>query len=143
MDRAILYVNPLTFPIAVERVAQRSARFTGRPIALAPGGPNVMDRAIIWSASSEATLAGITVGMPIYQALRRCPDLVILPPRYGLYRRAAEALERILCPFVPIIEPHTLGHAYGDLTGTVKLFGPATDVAAKIRREIRGRLGLP
>jgi len=143
MDRAILYVNPLTFPIAVERVAQRSARLAGRPVALAPGGPHVMDRAIIWSASPEAALAGITVGMPIYQALRRCPDLVILPPRYGLYRRAAEALERILCPFVPIIEPHTLGHAYGDLTGTFKLFGPATDVAAKIRREIRGRLGLP
>src|SRR3970040_1778565 len=104
MDRAILYVNPLTFPIAVERVAHRSARLAGRPVALAPGGPDVpgvMDRAIIWSASPEATLAGITVGMPIYQALRRCPDLMILPPRYGLDRRAAEALERILCPFVP------------------------------------------
>ena len=140
MDRAILYVNPLTFPIAVERVAQRSARLVGRPLALAPSGT---DRAIIWSVSPEAALAGIGVGMPIYQALRRCPDLVILPPRLGLYRRAAAALERILHPFIPIIEPHTLGHAYGDLSGTRKLFGPATDVAVKIRREIWGRLGLP
>lgn len=140
MDRAILYVNPLTFPIAVERVAQRSVRLVGRPLALAPGGT---DRAIIWSVSPEAVLAGIGVGMPIYQALRRCPDLVILPPRLGLYRRAAAALERILHPFIPVIEPHTLGHAYGDLSGTRKLFGPATDVAVKIRREIWGRLGLP
>ncbi len=140
MDRAILYVNPLTFPIAVERVAQRSARFLGRPLAIAPGRT---DRAIIWSASPEAALAGVTAGMPIYQALRRCPDLLLLPPRYGLYRRAALALERILHPYVPIIEPHTLGHAYGDLSGTRKLFGPATDVAVKIRREIWGRLGLP
>jgi DNA polymerase-4 len=60
-----------------------------------------------------------------------------------LYRRAADALERILRPFVPIIEPHTLGHAYGDLSGTYKLFGPATDIAARIRRDIWGRLGLP
>src|SRR3989442_10332242 len=137
MDRVILYVNPLTFPIAVERVAQRSARFLGRPLAIAPSGT---DRAIIWSASPEAVLAGIAVGMPIYQALRRCPDLVLLPPRYGLYRRAAQALERLLQPFVPIIEPHTLGHAFGDLSGTRKLFGPATDVAARIRRDIWGRL---
>ena len=86
---------------------------------------------------------GLEPGMPIYQALRRCPDLVLLPPRYGLYRRAAQALERILHPYVPIIEPHTLGHAYGDLSGTYKLFGPATDIAARIRREIWGRLGLP
>jgi DNA polymerase-4 len=140
MDRVILYVNPLTFPIAVERVAQHGSRLAARPVAIAPGGT---DRAIIWSASSEATLAGVAVGMPIYQALRRCPDLVLLPPRYGLYRRAAEALERILRPFVPVIEPHTLGHAYGDLSGTYKLFGPATDIAAKIRRDIWGRLGLP
>lgn len=140
MDRAILYVNPLTFPIAVERVAQRSTRLAGRPVALAPGGT---DRAIIWSASPEAALAGVEAGMPIYQALRRCPDLVLLPPRYGLYRRAAAALEGILHPYVPIIEPHTLGHAFGDLSGTFKLFGPATDIAARIRREIWGRLGLP
>lgn len=138
MDRAILYVNPLAFPIAVER--RVTARLAGRPVVLAPGGT---DRAIVWSASPEAALAGIAAGMPIYQALRRCPDLVLLPPRLGLYRRAARALERILLPFVPVIEPHLLGHAYGDLTGTRKLFGPALDVAATIRREIWGRLGLP
>jgi len=140
MDRAILYVNPLTFPIAVERVAQRGARLAGRPVAIAPGGT---DRAIIWSASPEAELAGVVTGMPIFQALRRCPDLVLLPPRYGLYRRAAQALEEILHPYVPIIEPHTLGHAYGDVSGTFKLFGHAADIAARIRREIWGRLGLP
>ncbi len=138
MDRVILYVNPLTFPIAVER--RILARLAGRPVALAPGGT---DRAIVWSASPEAACSGITVGMPVYQALRCCPDLVLLPPRLALYRRAAAALERILRPYVPIIEPHTLGHAYGDLTGTRKLFGPALDVAARVRREIWGRLGLP
>src|SRR5437879_12769352 len=138
VDRVILYVNPLTFPIAGERGI--SARFGVRPVALGPGGA---DRAVIWSASPEAALAGVAVGMPIYQALRRCPDLVILPPRLSLYRRAAQALEAILAPVVPVVEPHVLGHVYGDLTGTRKLFGPALDVAAKIRREIWGRLGLP
>jgi len=138
MDRVILYVNPLTFPIAVER--RILTRLAGRPVALAPGGT---DRAIVWSASPEAACSGITVGMPVYQALRCCPDLVLLPPRLSLYHRAAAALERILRPYVPVIEPHTLGHAYGDLTGTRKLFGPALDVAARVRREIWGRLGLP
>src|SRR3989442_1465897 len=138
MERVVLYVNPLTFPIAVER--RILARLAGRPVALAPGGT---DRAIVWSASPEAARAGIMVGMPIYQALRCCPDLVILPPRLALYRRAAAALERILLPFVPVVEPHTLGHAYGDLTGTRKLFGPAPDVAARGGREVWGRPGAP
>src|SRR2546427_12082923 len=75
MERTILYVNPLTFPIAVERWI--SARLGGRPVALAPGGT---DRAGVWSASPEAALAGVAVGMPIYHALRRWPDLGILPP---------------------------------------------------------------
>src|SRR5260370_18871266 len=138
MDRVILYVNPLTFPIAVER--RILARLVGRPVALAPGGT---DRAIVWSASPEAACSGITVGMPVYQALRCCPDLVLLPPRLSLYRRSPAALERILRPYVPIIEPHTLCHAYGDLTGTRKLSGPALDVAAPGRRQICGRLGPP
>src|SRR3989442_15860994 len=75
MERAILYVNPLTFPIAVER--RISARLGGRPVALAPGGT---DRAAVWSASPGGAPAGGAVGGPIYQALRRCPHLVVLPP---------------------------------------------------------------
>jgi hypothetical protein len=89
MDRAILYVNPLTFPIAVERVAQRSTRLAGRPMALA----GRTARAIIWSASRSGARRR-HVGMPIYQAYAAA-DLVLLPPRWPLPPRRA-ALERIL-----------------------------------------------
>src|SRR3989442_415243 len=91
VERTILYVNPLAFPIAVER--RLSARLGGRPVALAPGGT---DRAVVWSASPEAALAGIEAGMPIYQALRRCPGLLILPPRLAraLQRRADRRARR-------------------------------------------------
>src|SRR5438445_99723 len=89
VDRVILYVNPLTFPIAVER--RISARLGGRPVALAPGGT---DRAVVWSASPEATLAGVAVGMPIYQALRRCAGTAIPSPRCPARRKKSASSSR-------------------------------------------------
>jgi DNA polymerase-4 len=81
--------------------------------------------------------------MPVRIAQRLCPDLVLLPPNPQLYARASRALHEILRTFAPTIEPRGYGHAFLDLTGTGRLFGPAHDVAARIRRESKERLRLP
>ena len=81
--------------------------------------------------------------MPVRQALKRCPDLVLLPPNPRLYARASRALHEVLRIYAPVIEPHGYGHAFLDLTGTGRLFGPAVDVAARVQREVRERLRLP
>jgi DNA polymerase-4 len=80
--------------------------------------------------------------MPVRQARRLCPDLVVLPPNPRLYARASQALHQILQAFAPAIEPRGYGHAFLDLTGTTGLFGQPEDVAARIRREASTRLGL-
>jgi DNA polymerase-4 len=81
--------------------------------------------------------------MPVRKAQRLCPDLIVLPPNPKLYARASRALHEILRTFAPAIEPRGYGHAFLDLTGTGRLFGPPQDVAARIRREARERLRLP
>ena len=81
--------------------------------------------------------------MLVRQALKRCPDLVLLPPNPRLYARASRALHEVLRIYAPVIEPHGYGHAFLDLTGTRRLFGPAVDVAARVQREVHERLRLP
>ncbi len=111
-----------------------------RPVAVAPPGA---DRAVILALSAEARRAGITRGMPVRAARKLCPDLILLPPNPRLYARASRALHQILQIYAPVIEPRGYGHAFLDLTGTGRLFGPAVDVAARVQREVRERLRLP
>jgi DNA polymerase IV len=136
--RSVLFVDPPAFCTTVEGLAAPALRT--RPVAVAPPGA---DRATILALSAEARLAGIERGMLVRQALKRCPDLVLLPPNPRLYARASRALHEVLRIYAPVIEPHGYGHAFLDLTGTGRLFGPAVDVAARVQREVRDRLRLP
>jgi DNA polymerase-4 len=136
--RSVLFVDPPAFCTTVEGLVAPALRT--RPVAVAPPGA---DRATILALSAEARLAGIERGMLVRQALKRCPDLVLLPPNPRLYARASRALHEVLRIYAPVIEPHGYGHAFLDLTGTGRLFGPAVDVAARVQREVRERLRLP
>jgi DNA polymerase IV len=110
-----------------------------RPVAVAAPGA---DRATILALSDEAKSAGISRGMPVTRAKKLCPDLVLRPPNPRLYARASRALHEILRCYAPIIEPRGYGHAFLDLTGTGRLFGPPVDVARRIQRETAERIGL-
>ena len=136
--RSVLYVDPPAFCTTLEELVAPSLRM--RPLAIAPPAA---DRAAILALSAEARLAGLQPGMPVRKAQRICPDLIILPPNPELYARASRALHQILKIFAPTIEPRGYGHAFLDLTGTGRLFGPPQDVAARIWREARERLRLP
>ena len=136
--RRVLYVDPPAFCATVERLVAPALR--DRPLAVAPPGA---DRATILALSPEARAAGIERGMAVRAARKRCPDLVLVPPNPTLYARASRALHRILRVWAPLIEPRGYGHAFLDLSGTERLFGAATDVAERIRREAWTRLRLP
>lgn len=137
MSRTILHIDINDFPVAVERVLE--PRLRQRPVAVAV---ETSSRALIAARSREAAANGVQRGMPLYQALKYCPDLTVLPPNEDLYRRATTALLQLLGRFTPVIEPLRFGHAYLDLTGSCRLFGSAVDAAARAQREIRDRLRL-
>jgi DNA polymerase-4 len=136
--RSVLFVDPPAFCTTLEGLVAPALRT--RPLAIAPPGA---DRAVILALSAEARLAGLERGMPVRKALRLCPDLIVLPPNPRLYARASRALHAILQSYAPTIEPRGYGHAFLDITGTGRLFGPPQDVAARIRRETSERLNLP
>ena len=138
MLRSVLFVDPPAFCTTVEGLVAPALR--ERPVAVAAPGA---DRATVLALSAEARVAGITRGMPVSRARKLCPDLILRPPNPRLYAHASRALHEILRRYAPIIEPRGYGHAYLDVTGTGRLFGPAVDVAARINSEARERLGLP
>src|SRR5688572_32694110 len=135
--RSVLFVDPPAFCTSLEGMVAPALRT--RPLAVAPPGA---DRATILALSAEARQAGLKRGMPVRTAQRLCPDLIVLPPNPRLYARASRALHEILRIYAPTIEPRGYGHAYLDLTGTGRLFGPPQDVSARIRQEASKRLGL-
>ena len=138
MLRSIFFIDPPSFCTTVEGLVAPALR--DRPVAVAPPGA---DRATLLALSREAREAGLERGTPVRLARKQCPDLIVIPPNPELYARASLALHGILKIYAPVIEPRGYGHAFLDLTGTEQLFGPAADVAERIRRESRSRLGLP
>ncbi len=138
MDRSIIHLNVADFAVAVERLLDR--RLVGRPLIIAPeAGP----RATVYDMSEEAYQAGVRKGMPMRRATRLCRDAPILPPHPPLYEQAMADLLRQALPYSPLIEPGECdGHLFVDVSRTSRLFGPPVDVAFRLRRETRTRLGL-
>jgi DNA polymerase-4 len=136
-EREIIHIDIAAFAVAVERVVHPELR--RRPVVVAPVGPA---RSVVTALSPEAWESGIRKGMILARALRRCRDLIVLPPNEPLYARASRALRGILENFSPVWEPAGYGHAYLDMTGTGRLFGPPRDAAWRAQKEIRQRLHL-
>jgi DNA polymerase-4 len=136
--RSVLFVDPPAFCTTVEQLVAPALR--SRPLAVAPPGA---ERGTILALSHEAELAGVRRGMATRLARKLCRDLVLVPPNPRLYARASRALDEVLRIYAPVIEPRWYGHAFLDISGTERLFGPAVDVAERIRREVRERLRLP
>ncbi|HET9066596.1 MAG TPA: hypothetical protein VFN22_12315 [Gemmatimonadales bacterium] len=136
--KSILFIDPPAFCTTLAALADPSLR--RRPVAIAPLGA---DRALLIALSAEARLAGLERGIAVTLARRICPDLIVLAPEPRRWARAHRALHEILAQVAPVIEPKTWGHAYLDVTGTTRLFGSPIDIAHRLEREIRQRLGLP
>jgi DNA polymerase-4 len=135
--RHIIHLHIPAFSIAVERVCRPGLR--DRPVAMAPPRS---ERALIFSASPEARKERIFKGMPLAEALKRCPGLLVLPPNPELTEKACQDLGRVVARYTPLWEPSRPGHIYLDLTGTERLWGKARDAAHRFRGEIETRLCL-
>jgi len=137
MNREILYLKVPSFPVAVEQLRDGSLR--GRPVAICTSGPG---RTLLQAVSPEARREGLCKGMLQQEALRSCPGLRFLPPNPELYMRITRLLFGLLAAYTPLVEPTRPGALFLDISGTRRLFGPARDLAWKVRKEIRERVGL-
>jgi DNA polymerase IV len=98
-------------------------------------------RAVVLTACYAARKCGVRSAMPMYQALKLCPEAVVVPPDMNKYAQAARQVRTLLYTVTPVVEPVSLDEAYLDLSGTERLHGasPAKTLArlaAQIAREI-------
>jgi len=133
--RKIIHVDMDAFYASVEQRDDPALR--GKPVAV--GG---MHRGVVAAASYEARRYGVRSAMPSVTALRRCPDLVFVKPRFDAYRAVSQQIRAIFLDYTPLVEPLSLDEAYLDVTEDLKGIGVATRIAEEIRARIRAETGL-
>jgi DNA polymerase-4 len=134
--RAILHVDMDAFYASVEQRDDPSLR--GKPLAV--GGSS--RRGVVCAASYEARPFGVRSALPMARALRLCPDLIVVPPRFERYSEVSEQVFSVFHEFTPEVEGLSLDEAFLDVTRSVALHGSPVEQAREIKRRIRERLGL-
>ncbi len=112
-----------------------------REIPSVVAGDKASRHSIILAKSGPAKKYGIQTGEPLFQAQEKCPDLVVVPPDYGLYVEASRHFVEMLRQFSPNVEQYSIDEAWVDMTGTQRLFGAPRLAAEKMRQRINDELG--
>lgn len=112
-----------------------------RTIPSAVGGNISKRRGIVLAKSIPAKKYHIRTGEPITDALRKCPNLIIVPPNYELYEKNSKAFMNILRKYTDKVEQYSIDEAFMDMTGTQMLFGPPVVAATALKDEIHHTLG--
>ena len=127
-----MHVDVDAFFASVEQL--RDPRLRGKPVAVGNG--------VVASPSYEARKLGVTTAMPIHQALRVCPQLIVLDGRHDVYRCFTEATWEICRRYAPALETF-LDEAFADFSGTDEIYPDLLGLGARIQKEILDEVGLP
>lgn len=135
--RKIIHVDMDAFYASVEQ--RDDAALRGKPVVV---GGKASSRGVVAAASYEARRYGIHSAMPMAEALRRCPQAVVMPVNMRKYAQVSAQIHDIFHTYTPLVEPLSLDEAFLDVTGSTRLFGPAEEIALTIKRRIREELQL-
>jgi DNA polymerase-4 len=111
MPRKIVHFDMDCFYAAIE--VRDHSELAGKPVAV--GGARDR-RGVLTTCNYEAREFGIRSAMPTFQALQKCPHLIVMPTRFDVYRRESTKIREILLKFSTIIEPLSLDEAFLDLS---------------------------
>jgi DNA polymerase-4 len=132
-EATILHADVDAFYASVEQRDDPSLR--GRPVIVGAG--------VVLAASYEAKAQGVRTAMGGRQARRLCPHAVVVPPRMGAYSEASKALLRVFDDATPVVEALSIDEAFLDVRGMRRIAGSPTEIAMKLRRDVREHVGLP
>ena len=132
-EATILHADIDAFFAAVEQRDDPELR--GRPVAVGAG--------VVLAASYEAKAFGVETAMSLGRARRLCPQLVVARPRMSAYVEASRAVYRVFDDTTPHVEGLSIDEAFLDVRGSRRLAGSPRDVARRLRRDVRERVGLP
>jgi DNA polymerase-4 len=136
--RSVIHVDMDCFYVSVER--HLDPTLVGKCVAVG-GSPD--GRGVVASASYEARKFGVKSAMPMSQALRLCPQLVIVGGTFSRYAGFSQKVYDALAEFTPLVQMASQDEAYLDLTGTGLLWGPPLAAAEAIHTRVIGQTGLP
>ena len=134
--RKIIHVDMDAFYASVEQRDNPALR--GKPVAV--GGAAA--RGVVAAASYEARAFGVRSAMPSITAKRKCRDLILVPPRFDVYRTVSAQIREIFAEHTDLIEPLSLDEAYLDVTENRCGIPIATEIATQIRARIKEVTGL-
>ena len=126
----ILHMDMDAFFAAVEQ--RDNPQLRGKPLVV--GGTS--RRSVVATASYEARKWGIHSAMPMFQALERCPGLIVIRPDKSKYHRISLGIMALLKEFTPLVEPVSIDEAFLDITGCHRLWGSPETIASSIQKRI-------
>src|SRR5438067_4186539 len=132
-EPTILHADLDAFYAAVEQ--RDDVRLRGQPVIVGAG--------IVLSASYEARAFGIYTPMGLNKARQLCPNAIVVKPRFTAYSEASKQVFEIFERTSPLVEGLSIDEAFLDVHGLELLSGTPTDIAAKLKREVRESVGLP
>ena len=132
-EPTILHADLDAFYASVEQRDNPALR--GRPMAVGGG--------VILSASYEARAFGVRTPMGIVQARRLCPALIVVDARFAAYSAASKAVFEIFHNTTPLVEGLSIDEAFLDVRGMEQIAGTPTEMAVRLRQEVRAQVGLP
>lgn len=144
MDKIVFHIDVNSAFLsweAVYRLRIRGEKTDLREIPSAVAGDVKKRHGIILARSTPAKKYGVRTGDTISDALKLCPNLVMVPPHYDLYESCSEAMMEILKEFSPRVEQYSVDEAFCDMTGTVGLYGSAVVAATLLKDKIYNELG--
>jgi len=132
-EATILHADLDSFYASVEQ--RDDPRLRGRPVIVGAG--------VVLAASYEAKAYGVRTAMGGRIARRLCPQAVVVPPRMSAYSEASKAVYEVFDDTAPFVEGLSIDEAFLDVRGMRRIAGSPVEIAARLRREVRRRVGLP
>ncbi len=137
-DRVILHCDLNNFYASAECVSHDE--WKGVPLAVC-GDPSLR-HGVVLAKNEIAKKAGIKTGDVIWQAKRKAPDLVVVPPHFELYMTYSKQMFELYNDFTDMVEPFGADECWLDVTGSQRLFGNGETIANKIRERVKRESGL-
>ncbi len=129
----ILHADLDSFYASVEQRDDPALR--GRPVIVGGG--------VVLAASYEAKAFGVRTAMGGRQARQLCPQAIVVPPRMSAYSEASAAVFEVFRDTSPLVEPLSVDEAFLDVSGLARVSGTPVQIAARLRQDVKERVGLP
>ena len=135
-DLSIAHMDCDAFYASVEK--RENPELADKPVIVGGG-----KRGVVSTCCYVARIRGVHSAMPMFQALKVCPDAVVIKPRMSLYAEVSKQIRAMMDDLSPSIEPLSLDEAFIDLTGTQRLHGhPPAVMLAKLTKRMKDELGI-